>query len=143
VAKTSRFWGFHDFKRRLVIAGGSTVYRGKPLIFQEKIPYEFIRMSDPRSESKSPLPVPKTQLTFHPLAQRIAFRRHNVRLQFRSFARWNQSLTEIAQVHGFFSSQSFWKAGSGRKGSHCGWSLRSAEQEFIRPRAIWNKLENC
>jgi hypothetical protein len=28
------------------------------------------------------------------------------------FANWNQSLTEIAQVHGCFSTQSFWKAGS-------------------------------
>ena len=49
-----------------------------------------------------------------------------MRLQSRSFARWNPRLTEIAQVHGCFSSQSFWKAGSPRKGSHCGWSLRSA-----------------
>ena len=38
VAKTSRFWGSR-FKARLVIAGSSTAYRGKPLIFQEKIPY--------------------------------------------------------------------------------------------------------
>jgi hypothetical protein len=29
---------------------------------------------------------------------------------------WNQSLTEIAQVHGCFSWHSFWKAGSLRKG---------------------------
>src|SRR5882724_13098469 len=28
--------------------------------------------------------------------------------------------------HGCFSSQSFWKAGSERKESHCGWSLKSA-----------------
>src|SRR5213595_807373 len=33
---------------------------------------------------------------------------------------------EVARIHGFFSSQSFWKRGSPRKGSHCGWSLRSA-----------------
>ena len=38
VAKTSRFWGSR-FEARLVIAGSSTAYRGKPLIFQEKIPY--------------------------------------------------------------------------------------------------------
>src|SRR5262249_44397752 len=31
-----------------------------------------------------------------------------------------------AQAHGFFSSQSFWKAGSERNGSHVGSSLRSA-----------------
>jgi hypothetical protein len=58
--------------------------------------------------------------------QRNAFHRHNARLQSRSFARWNPQLTGIEQVHGGFSSQSFWKAGSPRKGSHCGWSLRSA-----------------
>src|SRR5207247_7620121 len=32
---------------------------------------------------------------------------------------------EVARIQGF-SSQSFWKRGSPRKGSHCGWSLRSA-----------------
>src|SRR5207247_7144527 len=32
---------------------------------------------------------------------------------------------EVARIQGF-SSQSFWKAGSPRKESHCGWSLKSA-----------------
>ena len=50
----------------------------------------------------------------------IAFRRSDARQQSRSFARWNQSLTEIAQVHGCFSSQSFWKRGSLRNGSQNG-----------------------
>jgi hypothetical protein len=56
--------GVHDLRWGLIVTGSSTVYRGKPLIFQEKIPYEFIRMSDPRSESKAPLPVPKMQSAF-------------------------------------------------------------------------------
>ena len=33
-----------------------------------------------------------TPSAFHPRAQRNAFRRHDARLQSRSFARWNQSL---------------------------------------------------
>ena len=37
VAKTSRFWGSR-FEARLVIAGSSTAYRGKPLIFSGKNP---------------------------------------------------------------------------------------------------------
>ena len=49
-----------------------------------------------------------------------------VRLQSRSFARWNPRLAEIAQVHGCFSSQSFWKAGSPRKGSQIGSSRKNA-----------------
>jgi hypothetical protein len=66
------------------------------------------------------------QSVFRLRAQRNAFRRRDVRQQARSFARWNQSLIEIAQVHGCFSSQSFWKAGSVRNGSHSGSSLKSA-----------------
>jgi hypothetical protein len=38
----------------------------------------------------------------------------------------NPRVTEITWVHGFFSSQSFWKAGSARKGSQSGSSLRRA-----------------
>jgi hypothetical protein len=53
---------------------------------------------------------PQEQSAFHRPAQRNAFGRRYARLQSRSFARWNQSLTEIAQVHGCFSSQSFLKA---------------------------------
>jgi len=34
--------------------------------------------------------VPETPSTFHPRAQRNAFRRTDARLQSRSFARWNQ-----------------------------------------------------
>ena len=49
-----------------------------------------------------------------------------LRQQSRSFARWNARLTETARVHGCFSSQSFWKAGSARKGSQIGSSLRRA-----------------
>jgi hypothetical protein len=30
--------GVHGLKRRIVVMGSSTAYRGKPLIFQEKIP---------------------------------------------------------------------------------------------------------
>ena len=45
-----------------------------------------------RRERKSPIRVPETQSAFHPHAQRNAFRRRDVRLQSRSFARWNQSL---------------------------------------------------
>ncbi len=41
-------------------------------------------------------------------------------------SRWNARLTETARVHGCFSSQSFWKAGSARKGSQSGSSLRRA-----------------
>ena len=37
-----------------------------------------------------------------------------------------QRLTGIAQIHGCFSSQSFWKAGSARNGSQSGSSLRRA-----------------
>jgi hypothetical protein len=40
---------------------------------------------------ESLLPVPQTQSAFHPLAQRKASRRLNVRQRSRSFARWNQS----------------------------------------------------
>ena len=36
--------------------------------------------------------VPEKQSAFHPRAQRNAFRRRDVRLQSRSFARWNQSM---------------------------------------------------
>ena len=57
----------------------------------------------------------------------------DVRLQSRSFARWNPRLTEIAQVHGCFSSQSFWKAGSARKGSQIGSSLRRAGVMALGP----------
>jgi hypothetical protein len=71
VAKKSRSWGSR-FEVKNITTGSSTAYRGKPLIFQGKIPYEFIRMSDPRSESKSPLPVPKTQSAFHPHAHRAS-----------------------------------------------------------------------
>ena len=48
-------------------------------------------MSDPRSESKSPLPVPKTQSNFSSACTRSVFRCRDVRLQSRSFAPWNQS----------------------------------------------------
>ena len=41
---------------------------------------------------ESQIQVPETQSAFHPRAQRNAFRRRDVRLQSRSFARWNQSL---------------------------------------------------
>jgi hypothetical protein len=41
-------------------------------------------------------------------------------------SRWNARLTETARVHGCFSSQSFWKAGSARKGSQSRSSLRRA-----------------
>jgi hypothetical protein len=41
-------------------------------------------------------------------------------------------LTEIAQVHGCFSSQSFWKAGSERNGSQSGSSLRRAGVTGVR-----------
>jgi hypothetical protein len=44
-------------------------------------------------EYKPPFPIPETQSAFHLLAQRNAFRRRGVRLQSRSFARSNQSLT--------------------------------------------------
>ncbi len=33
---------------------------------------------------------------------------------------------EVLRIHGFFSSHSFWKAGSARNGSHSGSSLKSA-----------------
>ena len=46
--------------------------------------------------------------------------------QSRSFACENRRLTEIAPVHGCFSSQSFWKAGSARNGSQIGSSFKSA-----------------
>jgi hypothetical protein len=46
--------------------------------------------------------------------------------QSRPFACKNRRLTEIAQVHGCFSSQSFWKAGSARNGSQIGSSRKSA-----------------
>ena len=59
-------------------------------------------------------------------AQRNAFPRRDARLQSGSFACRNPRLTEIARVHGCFSSQSFWKAGSERKGSQSGSSLKSA-----------------
>jgi hypothetical protein len=75
---------------------------------------------------KSPLRVPKTPSVFHPRAQRNAFPRRDARLQSGSFACRNPRLTEIARVHGCFSSQSFWKAGSERKGSQSGSSLKSA-----------------
>ena len=65
---------------------------------------------------KPPFPIPHTQSAFHRTAQRNAFRRRDARLQSRSFARWNPRLTEIEQVHGCFSSQSFWKRGSFRSG---------------------------
>jgi hypothetical protein len=44
---------------------------------------------------------------FPPRAQQNALRRRDVRLQSRLFARWNQRLTGIEQVHGCLSSQSF------------------------------------
>jgi len=37
-------------------------------------------------------PIPQERLTFHPLAQRTAFRRRDAHLQSTSFADWNQSL---------------------------------------------------
>ena len=73
------------------------------------------------------------QSTFHLHAQRNAFRHHDARQQSRSFAPENPRLTEIAQVHGCFSSQSFWKAGSERKGSQIGSSLNSAGVTGSRP----------
>jgi hypothetical protein len=36
--------------------------------------------------------IPETPSTFHPRAQRNAFRRREARPQSRSFARWNESL---------------------------------------------------
>ena len=75
---------------------------------------------------ESPIRVPETQSAFHPHAQRNVFRRRDVRLQSRSFARWNPRLTGIEQVHGFFSSQSFWKRGSFRSESNIGSSRSSA-----------------
>jgi hypothetical protein len=59
-------------------------------------------------------------------AQRNASHRRDARQQPIWFARWNPRLTEIARVHGCFSSQSFWKAGSVRNGSQIGSSLRRA-----------------
>src|SRR6266446_9011588 len=41
---------------------------------------------------KPPIPVPETQSTFHPHAQRNAFRRRDARRKSRSFARGNQRL---------------------------------------------------
>src|SRR4029453_16252786 len=37
-------------------------------------------------------PIPQERLTFRPHAQQNDFRRRDVRLQSRTFARWNQSL---------------------------------------------------
>jgi hypothetical protein len=45
-----------------------------------------------RRNRKSPLLVPETPLAFHLHAQRNAFRHRDVRLQSRSFARWDQWL---------------------------------------------------
>jgi hypothetical protein len=45
-----------------------------------------------RRKPESPIAVRETQSTFHPRAQQDAFRCRDVRLQSRSFARWNQSL---------------------------------------------------
>src|SRR6266576_6371573 len=41
---------------------------------------------------ESPIRVPQMPSTFHPLAQRNAFRRCDVGLKSRPFARWNQWL---------------------------------------------------
>jgi hypothetical protein len=43
-------------------------------------------------QPESPLPIQETPLTFHPRAQRNAFRCPDARQQSRSFARWNESL---------------------------------------------------
>jgi hypothetical protein len=67
----------------------------------------------------------QTRSAIHLRERRNAFRR-DVRLQSRSFASENQRLTENAQLHGCFSSQSFWKRGSLRRGSNIGSSLSSA-----------------
>jgi hypothetical protein len=45
-----------------------------------------------RKHGSPPLRVLETQSTFHPHAQRNAFRPRDARLQSRSFARWKQSL---------------------------------------------------
>ena len=50
--------------------------------------------SHPAYVIESPLPVPETQSAIHPLAQRNAFRRRDVRQRSRSFARGNQSLRD-------------------------------------------------
>jgi len=59
-----------------------------------------------RRQDESPNRVPERQSAIPPRAQRNAFRR-DVRQQSRSLALGNPRLTEIAQVHGCFSSQSF------------------------------------
>src|SRR6266436_2757457 len=45
-----------------------------------------------RRKRESPLQVPESPSTFPPHAQYSASRRHDARLQSRTFARWNQSL---------------------------------------------------
>ena len=55
---------------------------------------------------KSTILVQQMQSAFHPRAQRNAFRRHDVRQQSRSFARWNQvfrrghNSTDVAEFVG-------------------------------------------
>jgi hypothetical protein len=44
----------------------------------------------------------------------------------RNYVQAFQLGEEVARVHGCFSSQSFWKAGSARKGSQIGSSFKTA-----------------
>ena len=46
-----------------------------------------------------PLQIQQTQSTAHPHAQRSAFHCRDMRLQSRSFARWNQSLRHLTAGH--------------------------------------------
>jgi hypothetical protein len=48
------------------------------------------------ADEETPGSAPQTPSTFHPRAQRNAFRHRDARQQSRSFSRWNQSLDDTA-----------------------------------------------